>query len=266
MTLTTAPDPVRSLRQHTDDLPDTDDDFALLVRLEDGPRRDRLRQQIVCAWLPVAERLARRFRDKGESFEDLTQVAALALVKAVDRFDPGLGHAFVSYAVPTITGELKRYFRDHMWTLHVPRSIQQARARALAARDALEQDGGSSPTVARIAELSGLSEEEVVLGLEAGASCEPLSLDAPSSVTVDRELAETMGEPDAGIELVVDREALKPLLAKLPERERRILYLRFFRDLTQNEIGRMVGISQMHVSRTITRTCDRLRQGMLRAA
>ena len=249
-----------SRRRHGD-APDTDGDFRRMRRLPPGAERDLLRQQVIFAWLPVAERLALRFRNKGESTDDLTQVAALALVKAVDRYDPGLGHAFASFAIPTIVGELKRHFRDHLWTLHVPRRVQEVRARTRAARDALEQELiGRSPTVKDISERTGLSEADVLLGLEASASCDPLSLDAPSHSSEDRMLSDTLGADDRAIELVINRESLRPLLAELPERERQILYLRFFAELTQSQIGEILGVSQMHVSRTLTRLCAELRR------
>lgn len=252
-----------SRRRH-DDAPDTEEDFRRLVKLPPGAERDMVRQTIIFAWLPVAERLALRFRNKGESTDDLTQVAALALVKAVDRYDPQLGHAFASFAIPTIVGELKRHFRDHLWTLHVPRRVQEVRARTRAARDDLEQElVGRSPTVADICERTGLSEADVLLGLEASASCDPLSLDAPTHSAEDRMLADTLGADDSAIELVINRESLRPLLAELPEREQRILYLRFFAELTQSQIGEILGVSQMHVSRTLTRLCAELRQRLI---
>jgi RNA polymerase sigma-B factor len=248
-------------RRGRDDVPETDGDFRRLARLPAGPERDRLRQRIICAWLPVAERLALRFRNKSESTDDLVQVAAEALIKAVDRYDPDRGHAFPTFAVPTIVGELKRHFRDHLWTLHVPRGIQEARARTRATRDALQQElGGRSPTIAEICRRTGLSEAHVLLGLEASANCVPISLDAPAHSTEQHALADTLGTDDGALELVVDRASLRPLLAGLPERERRILYLRFFAGLTQSQIAETVGVSQMQISRILSRVCHQLRQ------
>ncbi|MGK5630425.1 SigB/SigF/SigG family RNA polymerase sigma factor [Streptomyces sp. URMC 123] len=246
------------------DSPDTDEDFRRLRRMPPGPERDRLRQRIICAWLPVAERLARGFRDKGESLDDLTQVAALALVNAVDRYDPDRGHAFASFAVPTVVGEIKRHFRDHLWTLHVPRRIQELRARTRAARHELEQrQAGRAPSVRDVAAYTGLTEEEVRLGMEADASCEALSLDGPVGGVDGRPPVDTLGAEDPAIDLVVHRESLKPLIAGLSEVDRLILYLRFFEELTQSQIGALMGVSQMQVSRTLARLCRQLRQGLL---
>ncbi|MGX4688872.1 RNA polymerase sigma factor SigF [Streptomyces sp. JNUCC 63] len=256
-----------SARHHPhDDAPDTAEAFRRLTTLPAGPRRDALRDEIVQAWLPMAERLAGRFRNRGESFEDLRQVAALGLLKAVDRYDPERGHAFESYAVPTITGEIKRHFRDHMWTMHVPRRVQDLRNRVrFAAQDLSQTTPGRRPTVAEIAEHAHLSEEDVQVGLEALESFAALSLDAELPGSEDGySLSDSLGSPDPALDTVVDREAVKPRLAALPERERAILYMRFFGDMTQSRIAEQLGISQMHVSRLINRCCDRLRDQVMR--
>ncbi|MEU3840475.1 RNA polymerase sigma factor SigF [Streptomyces sp. NPDC028635] len=248
-----------------DDAPDTADAFRRLGALPPGPERDALRAEITEAWLPMAERLAGRFRNRGESYDDLRQVAALGLVKAVDRYDPGLGNAFESYAVPTITGEIKRHFRDHMWTLHVPRRVQDLRNRVRSAVQDLSQTvSGERPTVAQIAERAQLSEEDVKAGLEALESFTALSLDAEmTGGEGGYALTDTLGSPDAALDTVVDREAVRPRLAALPERERAILYMRFFGDMTQSRIAEELGISQMHVSRLISRCVARLRDDVL---
>ncbi|MEW2403114.1 RNA polymerase sigma factor SigF [Streptomyces sp. NPDC046862] len=251
-----------------DDAPDTAEAFRKLASLPVGPQRDALRDEIVEAWLPMAERLAGRFRSRGESYEDLRQVAALGLVKAVDRYDPERGNAFESYAVPTVTGEIKRHFRDHMWTLHVPRRVQDLRNRVRFANQDLAQTiSGRRPTVAEIAEHAGISEEDVRVGLEALESFTALSLDAELPGSEDGySLSDALGSPDPALDTVVDREAVKPRLAALPERERAILYMRFFDDMTQSRIAEQLGISQMHVSRLISRCCDRLRDQVMREA
>ncbi|MFF0792982.1 RNA polymerase sigma factor SigF [Streptomyces spiralis] len=248
-----------------DDAPDTSEAFRRLAELPPGRRRDAARDEIVEAWLPMAERIAGRFRSRGESPDDLRQVAALGLVKAVDRYDPGRGNAFESYAVPTITGEIKRHFRDHMWTLHVPRRVQDLRKRVGFAQQELSRTvSGRGPTVAEIAENAHLSEEDARIGLEALESSAALSLDAelPGSEEGHR-LVDALGSPDPALDTVVDREAVRPRLAALPERERAILYMRFFGDMTQSRIAEQLGISQMHVSRLITRCCDRLRDQVM---
>ncbi|MFG2755257.1 RNA polymerase sigma factor SigF [Streptomyces wuyuanensis] len=255
-------------RHPHDDAPDTADAFVRLARLADGPERTALRHELVRAWLPMADRLAGRYRNRGEALEDLRQVAALGLVKAVERYDPDRGGAFESFAVPTIDGEIKRHFRDHTWTVHVPRRVQDLRNRVRAARQELAQSvGGREPGAAEIARHTGLTEAEAGAGLEALGSYSALSLDAPVQGGGDGySLADAMGGPDPALDVVVDREAVRPRLDGLPERERRILYLRFFRDMTQRRIAEDLGISQMHVSRLINRCCSRLREEILHDA
>lgn len=251
-------------RRRHDDAPDTTALFTRLASLEDGPERDAVRDELVTAWLPMAHRIAGRFRDRGESVEDLRQVAALGLVKAIDRFDPSRG-AFESYAVPTITGEVKRHFRDRMWALRVPRRVQELRNKVRVARRELTQNPGSpEPSVADIAAHTGLTEEEVGAGMEALESFSTLSLDAELSSDDDGySLADTLGAADASYDIVVDRESAKEGLRKLPERERAILYMRFFEDMTQSRIADRLGISQMHVSRLISRSCARVRADVM---
>ncbi|MGC9500185.1 SigB/SigF/SigG family RNA polymerase sigma factor [Streptomyces sp. WG7] len=247
-------------RRRHDDAPDTMALFGRLTGLADGPERDAVRDELVTAWLPMAHRIAGRFRDRGESIEDLRQVAALGLVKAIDRFDPERG-AFESYAVPTITGEVKRHFRDRMWALRVPRRVQELRNKVRVARRELTQSPGSpEPTVAAVAAHTGLTEDEVSAGMEALESFSTLSLDAELSAGDDGySLADTLGAADASYDTVIDRESAKEGLRRLPERERAILYMRFFEDMTQSRIADRLGISQMHVSRLISRSCARVR-------
>jgi RNA polymerase sigma-B factor len=249
-----------------DDAPDTAADFRRLAALPEGRERDALRGALVEVWLPMAERLAGRFRSRGENYEDLRQVAALGLVKAVDRYDPELGNALESYAVPTITGEIKRHFRDHMWTLHVPRRVQDLRNRVrFACQELSASTPGRRPGVTEIAEHAHMSEDDVRAGLEALDSFSALSLDAELPGSEDGySLSDALGSPDPALDVVVDREAVKPRLAALPERERTILYMRFFGDMTQSRIAEQLGISQMHVSRLISRCCDRLRDQVMR--
>ncbi|MWA08318.1 SigB/SigF/SigG family RNA polymerase sigma factor [Streptomyces sp. BA2] len=259
--ISNTPQHARSRRDH-DDSPDTRAAFAHLARLDAGPERDLLCEQVVEAWLPMAHRIASRFRDKGESMEDLKQVAAIGLLKAVNRYDPGRG-AFESYAVPTITGELRRHFRDHTWDLHVPRSVQELRNKVRAARrELMQQPGSPEPTLVDLAAKTGLSESQVRDGLTAIDSYQALSLDAEFSPTDGDgfNMADTLGTPEPSYDLVADREAAKPGLRHLPERERTILYLRFFEHMTQSRIGEELGISQMHVSRLIRESCARVRE------
>ncbi|MFD6999294.1 RNA polymerase sigma factor SigF [Streptomyces mirabilis] len=259
---------VSAKRHPHDDAPDTTEAFRRLASLPPGRQHDTLREQIVESWLPMANRLAGRFRNRGESLEDLRQVAALGLVKAVDRYDPELGNAFESYAVPTVTGEIKRHFRDHMWTLHVPRRVQDLRNRVrFAVQELSGTISGRRPTVAEIAEHARMSEEDVRAGLEALESFTALSLDAQVSGSDDGySLSDALGSADPALDVVIDREAVKPRLQALPERERTILYMRFFGDMTQSRIADELGISQMHVSRLISRCCHRLRDQVMRDA
>ncbi|MEU8849266.1 SigB/SigF/SigG family RNA polymerase sigma factor [Streptomyces sp. NPDC048564] len=255
-------------KQHPhDDAPDTAAAFDHLLGLPEGPERKLLRDELVQAWLPMAERIAVRFKGRGESLEDLYQVAALGLVKAVEHYDPARGHAFEAYAVPTITGEIKRHFRDHMWTLHVPRRVQDLRNRVRSSMKELSHStSGHAPTVAEIAEHSHLSESEVRAGMEALECFSALSLEAEMPGTDGYALGDALGGPDPAYEVVVDRVTVKPCLQRLPERERTILYLRFFGGMTQSRIAQQLGISQMHVSRLLSGCFAQLREEILAEA
>ncbi|MEU6307254.1 SigB/SigF/SigG family RNA polymerase sigma factor [Streptomyces chartreusis] len=255
-------------KQHPhDDAPDTAEAFARLVGLPDGPERKVLKDELIQAWLPMAERIAVRFKGRGESLEDLYQVAALGLVKAVDHYDPARGHAFEAYAVPTITGEIKRHFRDHMWTLHVPRRVQDLRNRVRnSSKELSQQTSGRAPTVTEIAEHAQLSEDEVRTGMEALDCFSALSLEAEMPGTDGYALGDAIGGPDPAYEIVVDRVSVTPCLQRLPERERTILYLRFFRGMTQSHIACQLGISQMHVSRLLSGCFAHLREELMAEA
>ena len=246
------------------DAPDTNEAFKRLARLPDGPARKALRDELIRLWLPMSERIAVRFRGRGESLEDLYQVAALGLVKAVDHYDPARGSAFEAYAVPTVTGEIKRHFRDHMWTLHVPRRVQDLRNRVRQASKELAQTtSGRAPTIAEIAERAQLTEDEVRTGAEALECFSALSLEAEMPGTDGYALGDALGGPDPGYDVIVDRVAVRPVLEALPERERTILYLRFFRGMTQSGIAEELGISQMHVSRLLSMCFAQLREEVL---
>lgn len=253
-------DRTRRTRRH--DAPDTTADFERLAELPVGPERQVLTERVVEAWLPMAHRLARRFRNRGEQLEDLEQVAALGLLKAVDRYRPDRGTPFEPYAIPTIVGEIKRHFRDHTWDVHVPRRVQEARNKVRTSiRDLAAADGDRSPTIARIADHSGLGVEDVLAGMEALDSFSALSLDAQMGHGDENySLADTLGRNEPSYATVDARESVKPCLAALPERERRILDLRFFHDMTQSRIGEELGISQMHVSRLLKHACAQVRE------
>jgi RNA polymerase sigma-B factor len=220
------------------------------------------RHELIEAFLPLARMLAKRYERRSEPSEDLVQVASLGLVKAIDRFDIERGNEFSSYAVPTILGELRRHFRDSGWALHVPRGMQE---RVLALGDAVEQlsaDLGTSPTPRQIAEHLGVDTEEVLEAMAAAAAHDTVSLDAPlrpHQEGDDATIADGIGALETGFDLAEHRSAIALALKALRPRERLILELRFAEDLTQSEIAQRLGISQMHVSRLIRASLDRIR-------
>jgi RNA polymerase sigma-B factor len=227
---------------------------------KEDPRYAELRDRLVTEHLPVAQHIARRFSHRGESQEDLTQVATLGLINAVDRFDPSRGVDFLSYAVPTIMGEVRRHFRDTGWAVRVPRRLQELHLSVSAAIATVSQQLGRAPTPSEIAEHLGVSKEEVYQGLEAGNAYRSTSLDELLTDTDEIPLGDAIGEDDAELAEVENREAIRPLLDELGERERRILVMRFFRSMTQTQIAEQIGISQMHVSRLLARTLSALRE------
>ncbi|MFI9614628.1 RNA polymerase sigma factor SigF [Streptomyces sp. NPDC052023] len=240
---------------------------ALFVELrglkEGSPEYAELRNQLVRMHLPLVEHLARRFRNRGEPLDDLTQVATIGLIKSVDRFDPDRGVEFSTYATPTVVGEIKRHFRDKGWAVRVPRRLQELRLSLTTATAELSQLHGRSPTVHELAEKLAISEEEVLEGLESANAYSTLSLDVPDTDDESPAVADTLGAEDEALEGVEYRESLKPLLEDLPPREKRILLLRFFGNMTQSQIAQEVGISQMHVSRLLARTLAQLREKLL---
>ena len=218
------------------------------------------REELIHRHLPLALRLARRYARSPESLDDLMQVAALGLVKAVDRFDLDHGSAFSTYATPTILGELRRHFRDTRWAVHVPRELQERVQAVARAQDRLLTELGHSPVPSEVAGALGVPVEEVLEAREASSAFEAVSLDAPSPAPDDGgELTRDVGDVDPGFDLVEDREAIQPALALLSARERRALQMRFDLDMTQSEIGERLGISQMHVSRILRGAVSRLR-------
>lgn len=238
--------------------------FIELRKLPDGSsQRAEMRNQLVRMHLPLVEHLARRFRNRGEPLDDLTQVATIGLIKSVDRFDPDRGVEFSTYATPTVVGEIKRHFRDKGWAVRVPRRLQELRLALTTATAELSQQHGRSPTVHELAERLGISEEEVLEGLESANAYSTLSLDVPDTDDESPAVADTLGAEDEALEGVEYRESLKPLLEDLPPREKRILLLRFFGNMTQSQIAQEVGISQMHVSRLLARTLAQLREKLL---
>jgi RNA polymerase sigma-B factor len=223
-------------------------------------REPRLREQLVHRYLPLARSLARRFASGGEPLEDLEQVAALALVKAVDGFDAERGTAFSSYAVPSIAGAIKRHFRDHGWSVRVPRELQERAMRVNQLEKELSGALGEAPTLTELAEATALGAEDVLEARVAYRALHASSLDAPT-LDADGEspaLIETMGGDDDGYSTVLDRSALDSLLGRLDERDRAIIELYFREELTQSEIGERLGYSQMHISRLLRRAVGEL--------
>jgi RNA polymerase sigma-B factor len=226
-------------------------------------RDPALREELVGIHLPLVEYLARRFRNRGEPLEDLIQVGTIGLLKAIDRFDLQREVEFSTYATPTIVGELKRHFRDKGWAVRVPRRLQELNLSLNKVVAELSQEIGRSPTISEIAAKARLSEEEVLEGLDTSNAYAVISLDAPAGGEDAPTVSEHIGSEDESLEALEYRAALGPLIAELPERERRILYLRFFRGMTQSQIAARLGISQMHVSRLLNRTLGVLRAGLL---
>jgi len=235
---------------------DADREIELFKRRGQDPA---VRDELVEQFRALAEYLARRFQGRGEPVEDLTQVAMIGLLKAIDRFDLAREVKFSTYATATIVGELKRHFRDKGWSVRVPRRLQETGLKVSKAMSEVSQEVGRSPTVSEIASHTGLSEEEVLEGMETVHAYSASSLDAPIDEE-GRSSHEIMGSEDETIEMLEAWTTVAPAIQALPERERRILYLRFFRGLTQTQIADEIGISQMHVSRLLARTLRRLRE------
>jgi RNA polymerase sigma-B factor len=235
--------------------------FRTLQELPDGSVKfTRQRDAIVERCLPLADHIARRFDGRGEPRDDLVQVARVGLVNAVIRFDVDAGSDFVSFAVPTIMGEVRRHFRDNSWSVKVPRRLKELHLRLGAATAELSQKLGRAPTPSELAAELEMDREEIVEGLVAGSSYNTLSIDGAGGGTEEAPaIADTLGDVDLNLDQIENRESLRPLLASLPERERQVLLLRFFESMTQTQIAERVGISQMHVSRLLAKSLARLR-------
>ncbi|ASU58895.1 SigB/SigF/SigG family RNA polymerase sigma factor [Nocardiopsis dassonvillei] len=250
-----------------DEDPTAEDMLAELHGLDrDDPRADDLRERVVVLYQPLVNKLARRYNGRGEPLDDLQQTAMLGLVKAIHGFNPDRGKPFISYLMPTVTGEIKRHFRDHTWAVRVSRRHQENRIKLRQALNDFQQAHARTPTVHELSEEMGLPEAEVGELIQVSESYRSLSLDAPDTSDSEGQegtrLEDHLGSEDEGLELVVQRESLKPALARLPEREREILMLRFFGDHTQSEIADCLGYSQMHVSRLLNGVLGQLREEM----
>ncbi|MBN6035296.1 SigB/SigF/SigG family RNA polymerase sigma factor [Amycolatopsis sp. 195334CR] len=229
----------------------------------DDPRRGEVRDKLVTGYLPLAEHIAQRFAGRGVAKEDLVQVARVGLINAVDRFDAERGFDFLSFAVPTVMGEVRRHFRDTGWVIRVPRRLKELHLTISNASTELAQRLGRAPTPSELASHLGIDKDEVYEGLEAGNAYHSMSLDEVLSGDTDNvSLGDTLGEEDSALADVENHEMLQPLIRDLPERERKILALRFVHNLTQTQIAEKIGVSQMHVSRLLARTLTQLREGL----
>ncbi|MFB7719614.1 SigB/SigF/SigG family RNA polymerase sigma factor [Nocardia sp. NPDC056100] len=241
--------------------------FTVLSELApDDPRRSVLREDILCRALPLAEHIARRFTGRGQEYDDLLQTARVGLVKAVDGFDPNHGATFLGYAIPTVMGEVRRYFRDRTWAVRVSRTVKELHVRIGPATEVLAQRLGRMPTARELATELDVELGEVTLALVAANCYTTESLDNPRGDNPEQDaspVAERLGKPEPCYELLEGAMAVRPLLAALPERERQILEWRYYGQLTQREIAARLGISQMQVSRLLTRTLDTLRREAL---
>ncbi|GAA3379539.1 SigB/SigF/SigG family RNA polymerase sigma factor [Streptomyces racemochromogenes] len=241
--------------------------FHRLAELDEGTADySYVRNTLVELNLSLVKYAARRFRGRSEPMEDIVQVGTIGLIKAINRFDPERGVEFTTFAMPTISGEIKRFFRDTSWAVKVPRRLQELRIDSAKAHDALEQDLGREPTDAEMAQQLDVTPEEFSEGRKAASAYSARSLDAPVQEDSERDPAAeraSLGEEELAYDRIECLESLKPMLAVLPERERELLSLRFGQELTQSEIGARLGLSQMHVSRLLNRTLTRLRGGLL---
>lgn len=241
---------------------DVTDMFRRLMLLDDGSVAFRQqREAIIELSLPIADHIARRFSNRGEPFDDLVQVARLGLVNAVNRFDVETGSAFLSFAVPTMMGEVRRHFRDHGWAVKVPRGMKDLHQQLAQSRAELSQSLGRAPTVSEVAEHLGIKRELVLEGLIAGSNYSTRSTDAhPAAGDERRSLGETLGDVDTSLDAVLEVETVRPLIAALPDRQRTVLTLRFFENQTQSQIAERIGCSQMHVSRLLAKALGTLRR------
>ncbi len=242
--------------------------FDRLAMLDEGTRTYQyVRNTLIEMNLSLVRYAASRFRGREDSSEDIVQVGTIGLIKAIDRFELSREVEFTTFAVPYIVGEIKRFFRDTSWAVHVPRRLQEARVELARATDELQSRLGRMPTTRELSELMSLSEEEVVEARKASNGYNTSSLDAAltsdGGEDGDAVLGDLIGEEDPALELVENFQSLAPLIAELCERERRILHLRFVEELTQSQIAERLGVSQMHVSRLISRIIKRLRAGLL---
>ncbi|MCV7024680.1 SigB/SigF/SigG family RNA polymerase sigma factor [Mycolicibacterium novocastrense] len=243
------------------DYSDVTEMFRQLKTFDEGSSAYQRQRDLICErCLPLADHIARRYRNRGEAHEDLVQAARVGLVNALNRFDVDNGAEFLSFAVPTMMGEVRRHFRDHAWAVKVPRTVKDLQMRVNKATAKLAQGLGRAPTATEIAEHLGVDREQVVQAAIAGANYSTLSTDIPAMRDDDStSIGDSFGGDDTGFDKVLDVETVRPLIAALPSRERDVLTLRFFEDMTQSQIAAQIGCSQMHVSRLLAKALETLR-------
>jgi len=246
-----------------DDLRSADREmFEQLAALEAGTsEHEQIRAVLIERHLPLVAFMARKFADRGEPLDDLIQVGTIGLIKAIDRFEISKGFEFSTFATPTIVGEIKRHFRDKTWAVRVPRRLQELGASVTKATNELTHKLDRSPTPKEIAKHLGITVDEVAEALESNAAYSTVSLDVTSDTSTS--IGDSFGALDEALEGVEYRESLKPLLAELDDREKRILQMRFFENLSQSQIAAELGISQMHVSRILNKVLSHLREGLI---
>ncbi|MGO4615110.1 RNA polymerase sigma factor SigF [Nocardia sp. 2YAB30] len=242
--------------------------FEKIAALDpDDPRRDSMRSELIGRCLPLADHIARKFSGRGENFDDLLQVARLGLVQAADRFDVTRGSSFLSFAVPTIMGEVRRHFRDNTWAVRVPRRVKEIQLTIGVTVETLSQRLGRMPRAREIAAALDVDLVEVTQALIAGNAYQSSSIDAVAGEDIENAplpLLESIGAEETSYHVVEDYLAVRPLIEELPDRERQVLVMRFFESMTQTQIADRLGVSQMHVSRILSRTLNQLREQALR--
>jgi RNA polymerase sigma-B factor len=245
----------------TSEYADVTEMFRHLKTLDEGsPAFRRQREAIVARTLPLADHIARRYKNRGEPIDDLVQAARVGLVNAVNRFDPDNGADFLSFAVPTMMGEVRRHFRDYGWAVKVPRRLKDLQGQLVKARAELSQQIGRAPTATEVAKHLGIAREAVMEATIASSNYSTLSTDIRATADDEyRSVGDTLGDIDPNIDKVVDLETVRPLIGALPDRERTVLTLRFFESMTQTQIADRMGYSQMHVSRLLAQALRRLR-------
>jgi RNA polymerase sigma-B factor len=258
------PRPARPAGKQSDD--SYDDIVEMFVALRQMPAESheycRQRERIVARCLALADHVASHFARRGEGLDDLTQVARLGLMNAINRFDPAKGPSFIGFAVPTMMGEVRRYFRDHSWGMRVPRRLRELHVQITRSTGELAQQPGRAPTAGELAKVLGVPREEIIECLIAGDAYRLESLDGPLGADGSgkpRLVADAVGGLDPQIENITDREAVRVLVAALPPRERQVLHMRFFESMTQSQIAERIGVSQMQVSRILANTLRCLR-------